>query len=370
MINEPRLRRLFLDLTSYNSPPGEEGPVGDYCAAALREAGFDVSRDEWGNLVAARGLDRSGQPIFLSGHVDTVAPTAGLEVVEEEGVFRTNGRTILGADDKCAVAAILEAAYQIHEGGLPHGPVRIVLSVKEEVGLIGAQQLDKEPLRGSLGFVFDASGATGAIITAAPTHEVFEFRVHGQAAHAGFAPEKGISAIAVAARAIAGMRLGRIDEETTANIGVIQGGIANNIVAEETYVKAEARSRDEAKLGAQVRHMRDCFEAAAAAMGARVEIDQRRAYTGYGHDLDSPVLRLAAAGLRRAGREPTCRPTGGGSDANVFMASGIPCVVVSCGYENAHSIYEHVALTDMRLSALWCLGLVAEAATSFPAGAR
>src|SRR5215212_9151235 len=131
MINQSRLRRLFLELTAINSPPGEEAPVGDYCAAVLEQAGFATTRDEWGNLIAARGLDRPGQSAFLSGHMDTVAPTAGLEVVEEDGIFRTNGRTILGADDKCAVAAILAAAFQLQERALPHGPLRIVLSVQE-----------------------------------------------------------------------------------------------------------------------------------------------------------------------------------------------------------------------------------------------
>jgi tripeptide aminopeptidase len=362
MLNEARLKRLFLELTAFNSPPGEEGPVGDYCAAALRGAGFETSRDAAGNLVAARGLDRPGQAIFLSGHVDTVAPTAGLEVQEQNGVFRTNGRTILGADDKCAVAAILEAAYQIEERSLPHGPLRIVLSVQEEVGLMGAQQLDLEPLRGSMGFVFDAAGPTGAIITAAPSHDIFEVRIKGKAAHAGFVPEEGVSAICAASRGIAAMRLGRIDAETTANIGIIHGGTANNVVAEECYIKAEARSRDEGKLAAQVRHMREQFEAGAAEVGARVEITGGRAYSGYRHEPDAPAMRLAAEGLRRAGKEPSYRETGGGSDANIFNARGIPSVVVSCGYENAHSVEEYMAFADIRLNALWCLGLVEAAA--------
>lgn len=373
MINEARLRQLFLDLTAFNSPPGEEGPVRDYCAAALRSAGFDTQTDAIGNLLAARGLDRPGQPIFLSGHVDTVAPTAGLEVREADGVFRTNGRTILGADDKCAVAAMLEAAHQIAERDLPHGPLWIVLSVQEEVGLRGAMQMDLEPLRGSLGFVFDVAGPTGAIITAAPSHDIFEVRVKGKAAHAGFAPEEGASAIEAASRAIASMRLGRIDAETTANIGVIRGGTANNVVAEECFILAEARSRDDARLAEQVRHMRERFEAGAAEVGARVEITGGRAYSTYRHDLNAPVIRLAAEALRRAGKEPSFHPTGGGSDANVFNGRGIPTVVVSCGYENAHSVNEYVAFSDIRMNALWCLGLVAAAAEwppAYPAGGR
>jgi tripeptide aminopeptidase len=224
--------------------------------------------------------------------------------------------------------------------------------------------MDLTPLRGSLGFVLDAAGPTGTIVTAAPYHDVFEVRVVGRAAHAGFAPEKGVSAILAASRGIASMKLGRIDPETTANIGVIRGGTATNIVTEEVYVKAEARSRDEAKLAEQVRHMRERFEAGAAEVGGRVEITGGRAYCGYQHDLESTVMHLAAAGLRRAGKEPTYRATGGGSDANVFMANGIPCVVASCGYENAHSVQEYVPFADICLNAEWCLGLIAAAVKS------
>jgi tripeptide aminopeptidase len=358
MINEARLRKQFLDLTRINSPPGEEAPVADFCEGRLQEAGFQTRRDQWGNLFAERCLDRPGQPIFLSGHMDTVASTELLDVVEDEGVYRTNGRSILGADDKCAVAAILEAAYQIHERGLPHGPLRIVLSVSEEVGLKGAKQMDPTPLLGSLGFVLDAAGPTGAIITSAPYHDVAEVRVIGKAAHAGFAPENGVNAIQAASRGIAAMRLGRIDEETTANVGIIRGGAATNVVTEEVYVKTEARSRNEAKLAAQVRHMEECFAVGAAEVGGRVEFSSRRAYSGYRHDPDSPVIRLAAEALRRTGTEPTYRPTGGGSDANIFMAHRIPTVVLSCGYENAHSFQEYVAFADIRLNAEWCLALI------------
>jgi tripeptide aminopeptidase len=361
MIDEARLRRRFLELTGINSPPGHEEPVCDYCETALRGAGFETERDAVGNLIAARGLDGPGQPVFLSGHMDTVVPTPGMEVREEGGIFRTNGRTILGADDKCAVAAMLEAADVIHERNLPHGPLRIVLSVQEEVCLKGVIEMDLEPLRGSLGFVFDASGPTGAIITAAPSHDIYDVRIRGRAAHAGFVPEQGISAIVAASRGIASMRLGRIDEETTANIGTIHGGEATNVVAEEVTLRVEARSRDVAKLDAQVRHMRERFEAGAAELGAEVTITGGRVYSGYRHADDSPVMRLAAAGLRHAGLEPSYRPTGGGSDANLFNPKGISSVVLSCGYEKAHSVDEHVAFADIRLNTLTCLGLVAAA---------
>ncbi|MCC2671728.1 MAG: peptidase T-like protein, partial [Armatimonadetes bacterium] len=277
MVDRERLRRTFLDLVSFNSPHGAERDVSRYCAEALRDAGFVCQHDAAGNLIAQKGGDAAeARRIFYSAHTDTVEPTEGLVVREVDGVFRTSGNTILGADDKAAVAALLEAMHVIEEERLLHGDLQVILSVGEEVGLVGAYALDPAVVAGSLGFVFDASGATGTLITGAPTHDMLEVRVRGQAAHAGFAPEKGISALRIAARAIDRMRLGRIDPKTTANLGIMKGGTANNVVPEEAYLLFEARSRNVAVLDEQVRHMRECLEEAAAHFGGRLEIDYTR----------------------------------------------------------------------------------------------
>ncbi len=224
-------------------------------------------------------------------------------------------------------------------------------------------------IAGSLGFVFDASGSTGAIVTAAPTHEVLEVRIRGRAAHAGFAPERGISALQIACRAVDRMPLGRIDPETTANLGILRGGTATNIVPEEAYLRFEARSRNFARLEAQVRAMRECLEEAAAHFGGEVEIRQQRDYTGYCWTPEDLPVRLAAEAWSRTpagSRRPAeFRATGGGSDANVFNARGVPSVVLSCGYLDAHTVEERVALSDLVAAAQWALA-VAEVAAEEP----
>ncbi|MFN3650809.1 MAG: M20/M25/M40 family metallo-hydrolase [Armatimonadota bacterium] len=366
MINEARVRETFLDLVRFNSPPGQEGEVARYCAEALRDAGFLCQKDAAGNLIAQKAGTVSGAPrIFFSAHMDTVQPTEGLEVREEDGIFRTGGTTILGADDKAGLTQILEGVRVLEEHGIPHGDLQVVFTTGEEVGLLGARALAIEVVAGSIGFVFDASGPTGTVITGAPTHDKLEVRLQGRASHAGFVPEKGISAIRMAARALDRMRLGRIDPETTANIGTISGGTADNIVAEEAILTLEARSRNREKLDAQVAHMRECLEEAAAHYGGSVEIRHEREYQGYTWERGDLPLSLAAAAWRNVpasrGEEPTFRPTGGGSDANVFNARGVPAVVCTCGYADAHSVKEHIPVADLLAGAEWVVR-IAEAA--------
>ncbi len=367
MIHADRLRRTFLDLTAINSPPGNERECARYCYDALSEIGFVCQWDPAGNVIAQRAGQIPGKPrIFFSAHTDTVQPTPGLVVREDDGVFRTGGTTILGADDKAALAQIIEACRILDEASIPHGDLQVILTTGEEVGLLGAKALAPEVIAGSLGFVFDASGQTGAIITAAPTHDKLRVRFTGRAAHAGFAPEKGASAIGMAARAIDRMPLGRIDPETTANIGTIRGGVADNVVAEEAFLTMEARSRNPEALERQIAAMRAALEEAAAHFDGAVHIEEQRDYRGYAHSDDSPLLRIAAAAWRRtptaSGDPPELRPTGGGSDANVYNAIGVPTVVLSCGYRDAHTVDEHIHLRDLIAGAEWAVEIARVAA--------
>jgi tripeptide aminopeptidase len=364
MIDIERLRRTFLDLLAFNSPHPHEREVNRYCAEALREAGFVCQTDAAGNVIAQKaGTVPEAPRIFFSAHTDTVQPTEGLVVREVDGVFRTSGGTILGADDKAGVAAILEAVRVLEERRIPHGDLQVILTVGEEVGLVGASALAPEVIAGSMGFVFDASGATGSVITSAPSHDLLDVHVVGRAAHAGNSPESGCSALRIAARAIHHMRLGRIDLETTANVGTLRGGTANNIVAEEAWVTLEARSRSLPALEAQVAHMRECFEEAARHFEGRVEIRHTREYQGYSWSRNDLPVRIAADAWRRStGSEPVLRPHGGGSDANVFNARGIPTVVLSCGYRDAHSVNEHVPLSEIAAVANWALAIAETAA--------
>jgi tripeptide aminopeptidase len=367
MINVERLRRTFLELLAFNSPHGQERELSRFCAEILRDAGFVCQEDAAGNLIAQKaGTVPDARRIFFSAHTDTVEPTAGLVVREEDGVFRTGGATILGADDEAGIVEILEGVRVLEEQRIPHGDLQVILTTGEEVGLLGAKALAAEVIAGSTGFVFDASGPTGSIITAAPTHDVFSVRVAGRAAHAGFVPEKGVSALQIACRAVSRMQLGRIDPETTANAGTLHGGTANNVVAGEAYLTLEARSRNLDKLDAQVRHMTECLEEAAEFYGGQVEVDYQREYVGYSWSLEDAPVRMAAEAWRRVSSrrqpEPHFRPTGGGSDANVFNARGVPAVVLSCGYIDAHSVHEHVALADLIAGAEWAIRIAETAA--------
>jgi tripeptide aminopeptidase len=363
MINAARLRRTFLDLVSINSPPGQERETARLCGELLRDAGFLCQTDAAGNVIAQKSGSVSGAPrIFFSGHTDTVQPTEGLVVREEEGYFKTSGTTILGADDKAALAEILEAMRVLDEQDIPHGDLQVVFTTGEEVGLTGAKAVAPEAVAGSIGFVFDASGPTGAVITGAPTHDCLEVFITGKAAHAGFVPENGVSALQIACRAVSRMTLGRIDPETTANLGKMHGGTANNIVAENAYLLLEARSRNPATLERQIRHMRECFEEAAQHYGGQARIEYRRDYEGYNWAPEDLPVRIASEAWRRLDRIPVLRPTGGGSDANVFNARGIPAVVLSCGYVDAHTVNERVALSDMVAAAEWAVEIARTAA--------
>jgi tripeptide aminopeptidase len=241
---------------------------------------------------------------------------------------------------------------------LPHGDVCLLLSVAEEIGLLGAAAMDLERLGLDFGYVLDTSPPVGSFVTRAGTHDSFKAIIRGKPAHAGKEPEKGINAISVAAEAINGMRLGRIAEETTANIGSIHGGSAANVVCPEVKVIAEARSTDVAVLDAQVGHMVQRFEEAAAKFGATVEIDHGRHYVGYTIEPDAPVLRVAREAAASLGLSGKTRTTLGGSDANVFNAKGLSCVVLATGMDKIHTHDEHISRSDLVLTARLSLAIL------------
>lgn len=348
MINETRLLETFLALVAIDSPSGQEETISKDLARRFAELGGEVTQDEHWNLIArwpANG--REGDPLMLSAHMDTVGVDTGIKPVIRDGVIYSDGATILGGDDKSGVAAILEVIRSLQEDGAPYPPLEAVISVGEEVQLRGAKLLDKRKLQAKRGYVLDAGGPIGAIVTNAPSQESLEVWVHGKTAHAGSEPEKGVNAIAVASAAIAAMPLGRIDFETTANIGVIQGGVATNIVPDHVYVKGEARSRDDMKLAEQVAAMAAAFQTAAERYGAHVELKIKRAYTTFKLADDHPVVAAAADAARRLGLTPIIKSTGGGSDANIYAEHGIACAVLSTGMAEVHTPNEHIAIADM-----------------------
>ena len=370
-VNQDRLVQTFLELVAQNTPPRHEKAASEIGRRILEELGFQCEYDDAGekvggnvgNLIAfKKGTIPEAPPIFFSAHFDTVEPTPGLAPIIEGDVIRTNGDTILGADDKCGMAPILEAMRILEEQQIPHGDIQLLLTICEEIGLVGAKHLDPARIKAKFGYVLDAGPPVGSLVYSAPTQDIFEVWIHGKPAHAGAQPEDGASAVLVAARAVARMKLGRIDHETTANVGVIQGGTATNIIPAECYLKCEARSRSQAKLDKQRDHMIACFNEEAAAAGVTLDVKNENAYQAYELGMDDAVLTIGQAAAERIGLEPLLRVTGGGADANIFNSNGVPTTVLGCGMQNIHRHDEFVHISDMVKSTQLVVSIVETAA--------
>jgi tripeptide aminopeptidase len=346
---------LFLELAAIPSPPGEERGVADVLLRYLRGLGLEPDEDDCGprigstagNVYARIEPTAEGTPVFLCAHMDTVPPDGNLEPVVEDGVVRNAGGTILGGDNKAAITAMLEGVRRVLVENLPHAGIELVFTPKEEVGLVGANAFDHDRLRAQVGYVYDQEGAMGEVVLGAPWSRALEVRFHGRSAHAGMAPEEGRSAIQAAAKAIADLRLGRVDELTTSNVGTISGGTAGNVIPEWCTFLAEARCHDEAKLGDFVQEMLDAFSFAATETDCEVETTMRKSYDGYRLKRDEPAVVLAAAAFTRCGFEPRYGLSGGGADANVFNERGRRCVNLSHGVFGFHTPDERVAVADL-----------------------
>ena len=351
-VDRERLLRTFLDLVAVDSPTGHEGEIGRVLEARFRELGCASSMDEIGNIVAVYPGTREGT-ILVSTHMDTAGTDRGIvPIIGDDGVIRTDGSTILGADDKSGLAGCLELLTLLNEDpGTRHPTIEFVVSVGEESGLVGSRQMDVSRLNATHGFVLDTAGVMGSITYWSPTSVYLTVTFRGRKAHAGVEPEKGVSAIQVAADAIAAMTLGRIDEETVANIGTISGGEARNIIPDTAVLLGMARSHDQAKLDAQLAAMRWACEVAAAARGATVEFEAEEIYRTYKIADDARPYREAAAAISSLGLDVVARKSGGGTDGNFFNAKGIPCVALSTGMVDEHATTEHIAIDDLVLAA-------------------
>ena len=338
------------------SPPGEERAVADRVADYLRGLGLDVDEDDAGarigspagNLICGREPTVDAEPLFLCAHLDTVPPEGPIEpVIDDEGIVRNGAATILGADNKAAVAAMLEATRRVVADGKAHAGVELLFTSKEEVGLLGAAAFDETVLRARIGYVYDWAAPIGHVVVGAPFGYAMTVRFHGRAAHSGMYPEEGRSAIAGAAKAIADLRLGRLDEETTANVGLIEGGTATNIIPEWCTFVAEARSHDERKLADVVQEMLDTITFAAGLSECEVETEARKSYRGYRFRQDEPAVQLAARALEASGYRPHYELSGGGADANVFNERGLACVNLANGMTDIHTPDEHISVADL-----------------------
>jgi peptidase T-like protein len=370
VINETRLVNEFLELVQIDSETGEEGEIARVLKEKFRSLGLMVEEDDAAvktghganNLVATLPGTVDAPVIYFTSHMDTVKPGKGVKPVVRDGYVYSDGSTILGADDKAGLAAILEAIRVLKEQNIAHGTVQFLITVGEESGLKGAKAFNPELLKAEFGFALDSNGPVGEIITAAPAHARIDVVVHGKAAHAGVNPEEGISAIQVASKAIARMPLGRIDHETTANIGQFAGGQAMNIIPDRVEILAEARSLDEGKLERQIAAMRRAFEETAAEYGATVEFRVERMYPGYKYGDDHPVVATAMRAIRAIGRTPKTLASGGGSDANVIAGYGVPTVNLAVGYEEIHSKNERMPIAELVKTAELVVAIVQEVA--------
>lgn len=371
MVQESRLVALFKELCLINSPALAERDVVLHVRKVLEDLGLDVTEDDArtkiggnaNNLIATLKGTKPGAPrIFFSAHFDTVEPTEGLVIGEKDGVLYSESDTILGADDKGGMAPIIEAVRCLLESGEPHGDIVLLFSCAEEIGLKGAAALDIQSLNLDFGFVFDTGPPVGTFVTRTATHDKLDITIVGKPAHAGKDPENGLNAIQVMSDAIHDMRLGRIGPETTANIGIVQGGTAVNVVCPSVSLRAEARSTSVAELDSQVDHMIAKFTEAAERWGAELKIDHERHYDAYHIAEDATVVRVAVAASRALGFEPVLRTTLGGSDANVYNVKGVPSVVVATGMEKIHTHDEFISVRGLVDTARLAYQIAIEAA--------
>jgi tripeptide aminopeptidase len=375
LINQERLKNLLIELIKIDSLSRKEYDVAMRLKRELEDLGAQVAIDDAGervggnvgNLIAHfTGTAPKAMPILLSAHMDTVVPGEGIVPILEGDILRTDGRTVLGGDDKSGVAIICEVLRVVKENGYPCSDLDVVFTICEEAGLIGAKCLDVNRLRARTGLVLD-SDSVGFLFTKAPAANRMEFRVHGLEAHAGVCPEKGVNAIKVAADGIAQMSLGRIDHETTANIGVIEGGMAVNIVPNTVILKGEARSHSQEKLDRQTEHMLRCLQEAAArhtlevggapfsaSVDAKIERDYDRMDVSEG----AAIVQLVHAAAKNLRVELKTLATGGGCDANVLNQKGLEVANLSTGMREIHTVKEWLDLKDLNLSAQMVLEVV------------
>ena len=362
MINHSRLAETFKWLVEIDSISRHEANICSKLETVLKNLGAATAVDtagskiggNCGNLVGVFPGNIDIPPILLNAHMDTVEPGTGIKAAFHQGLFTSQGDTILGADDKSAIAIIIEFLEILKEKDIQHGPIEVLFTVCEEIGLLGAKHLDYDLISAKFGYTLDATDTEG-IVTRAPSANRIEFVLHGKDAHAGAAPEKGINAVAVASQAIAKLPMGRIDEETTCNIGVIEGGHAANIVPSLVTVKGEARSHDEKKLDQITQKMTDTFKqtVSQARMHSidpdlpRVEIKVERDFPRTHIAEDHLVLEIARRAASNLDRSLVSKTTGGGADANIFFEKGIVCGVIGTGMRDMHTVRESVKLVDM-----------------------
>jgi tripeptide aminopeptidase len=366
MVNRNRMVEEFIELVKIDSLTMKERQMADILKLKLQSMGLEVHEDDAGskiggnagNIICAIKGRKDVPGILLMAHMDTVTPGLSKKPVIEGDMIKTDGTTILGGDDVAGIECIMEALRVLMEDGIEHGDINIVFTVAEEGGLFGAKHLDYSKINAKYGFILDGDGEIGNVAIKAPSQNKIDVIVRGKAAHAGLEPEKGISAVQVAAESISQMRLGRIDEETTANIGIISGGLATNIICDKIDIQAEARSRNEDKLREQTGHMKKCFMEAADKFGGSMEFLSELAYPAFNVKETDSIITILRKASEVAGIELKLVATGGGSDTNIVNGKDIQAVDVSVGMDKVHSVEEQININDLVKAAEFMLQII------------
>jgi tripeptide aminopeptidase len=363
LINRERLVRTFLELVAIESPSGDEDAIAGALERRLSALGLEVGQDPHGNILGR--LEGVGEPLLLSAHMDTVEPGRGIKpVFDGDDVIRSDGTTILGADNKAGCAVILEVIQSALEDAVPTRTIEIAISRGEEIGLVGAANMDYSRITANVAIVIDSGGPPSSIQGSAPYSYGYTVEVHGRSAHAGLEPEKGIPAITIAAEAVLGLPQGRIDFETTGNVGKIRGGLVTNAVPDYCRIDGEMRSMEFEKVESLVSRAKDHIAGVRQRHpGARIDDRFKMGYPGYRLEPDDPAARLLYPVLKSLGMTPDPHPVGGGTDGNVFRGHGIASVVIGRGGYNQHTKDEYLVIPEM----LECARVVETAVRLVPA---
>lgn len=357
MINQDRLIKTFLELVKIDSPSGEEKAIAQDITKRLKKLGAKVNLDSYGNVIGK--FSGKGKPIMLNAHLDTVEPCRNIKPIIQDDIIKTDGSTILGGDPKAGVSAILEAITSLNEDKTQHPPIEIVFTREEESGLLGAINLDYSKISAKWGITFDGEKGVHNIDISAPGYNRVDATIKGKSAHAGAEPEKGISAIIIAAEIISKLALGRIDHETTANIGLIEGGYARNAVPEKLHFKGEIRSRDIEKLEKHTLHFRKVIEETMKKYSnAKIDLIISREFDSYLFNENHETIKHIIRTFGTMNIKPNLQHSGGGTDVNIFHTHGIKSIVVGTGDYEPHTTREYVIISQMVDAARFCEKLI------------
>lgn len=353
MINKNRLITTFMNLVKIDSPSGEEKAVAEEVARKLQVLGGKVEFDNFGNVIAK--FKGRGEPIMLSAHLDTVEPGRNIKPIINNDRIISDGTTILGSDPKAGISIIIEAITSIKETGKSHLPINVILTREEESSLAGAINLDYKKISSKRGIVFDGDEEVHKLFVSSPGYYKIDAIIVGRSAHAGVEPEKGISAIQIAAKIVSRLKLGRLDYETTVNIGIIKGGSARNAVPEKVEIQGEIRSRNNRKLLKQVSRIKNIFKKINSYYPeAKINLEVIEEFQGFKLQTDHPTIQFISSVLKEMSLQAELKDSGGGSDANIFHQHGIEVVVVGTGVYEPHTTREYVIIPQMYQAAEFC----------------